>query len=123
MANLVSVLLISFLLNALAFAWAPGFGAFVHEDVLYVTVLGDKCNQYFAGLEVSDLCREDRLTKNYAIECEADLLIYQTQMACEDTTLAPQNFEIELEPTKIAPEARTLVLNYEGETQRVKIKD
>jgi hypothetical protein len=121
LTNIVAIFTLTFLVNALAFAFTPSFSAFTQDGVLYVTVLGDSCNEYMAGLEVSQVCDETRSEKNFALECEAELLVYQTQLVCNQDVSEPQTFEIELEPTKIAPEARALLLHYEGEVQRVEI--
>jgi hypothetical protein len=120
--NIISVFLLSFLINAVAFALSPQFSAFTKDGVLYATVLGDECNRYFGGIEVSPDCRSDRMTKNFALECEANLLVYQTEQACPKSAEVPQSFRIELAPTKIAPEARTLILHYGSQTQRVPIQ-
>jgi hypothetical protein len=91
---------------------AADFSAFVTNNVLYVTILGDSCNHVGGGLEVDGLCKKDRKTKNYAIECNAKLSIYHTEMACGDDTVKPKVVKIALEKTDVAPEARVLHLSY-----------
>lgn len=113
MTNTILILLLSFLINAAAFAQTPGFGAFVYNRVLYVTVLGDQCNLYFADLAIGDRCEE---------ECEAELLVFQTLRACEKKELIPKNFEIWLTDAGVPPEARVLILTYTGERKTVQIR-
>lgn len=121
MPNIIMILILSFVLNAFSFTFAKDFSAFVSEGVLYATVLTDQCNLHAAGLEIDPDCNKNRQTKNLAFNCQAELLIYQTLHQCEETRLQPQTFALRLDETKIAPEARTLILSYEGEEERVEI--
>lgn len=113
MANIISILLLSFLINAMAFAQSSGFGAFTYNRVLYVTILGDQCNLYFANLRIGERCET---------ECEAELLVFQTLRACEENGLIPKNFEINLTDAGVPPEAQTLLLTYLRERKSVEIR-
>lgn len=121
MAQLTSVIVLAAFVHGMAYAFLPSFSAFSQNGVLYVTVLGDQCNEYAAGLQVAPDCDKDRLNKNFALECEAELVVYQTLRDCQPDVLKPQTFELELEATKVAPEARTLILHYQDEVQEVEL--
>lgn len=99
---------------------APNFSAFISNDLLYVTILGD-CNNASGGLTVSPLCHKDRRTENYAISCGVELNVAKTRMYCVDQKVIPRVLVMELANYPIAPEAQTLVINYQGEKVRVKI--
>jgi hypothetical protein len=114
--------LVSVSFSAAAADEVPNFSAFAHEGILYVTFLGDSCNAVGGDLRVAGICRSDRLTRNYAVECDATLAIMQTEMACGDTTAKPRTVEINLEQAKVAPEARVLHLKHYDQTIDVKLK-
>ena len=102
--------------------FAASFSAFSIEDTLYVTIMTDGCNAYGVSLEVHPLCRSDRWTKNYAVQCNAKLSVNSTEMACEGKNAKAQVFELSLKDSKVAPEAKLLVLDYINQTITVDLK-
>jgi hypothetical protein len=102
-------------------AAGPEFGAFVTDNVLYVTFLGDNCNSYNASLQVEGLCHKGRMTMNYASQCGADLMVGSTKMACHSMEVEPHTFAIKLSETDVAPEAKVLFLKFNGKKTKVKI--
>jgi hypothetical protein len=99
----------------------PQFSAFAHNGMLYVTVLGD-CNSYGGSLEVSPTCRQDRVTKNRAVECDAKLAVISTKMACPETPPTAKVMAINLSQEKVASEARLLHLGYGAQTIDVRLQ-
>lgn len=102
-------------------AAGPRFGGFIHDNVLYVTVLGDSCNVFSMDISVAGICHENRMTTNFAEECEAELLVGTTKMLCPTDRIAPHVEAIDLEDAGVAKEAKVLVLKYAGKAIRIKI--
>lgn len=88
-------------------------------DTLVVKVVLDACNHFDGRLAVEPICHKDRLTKNYAQSCEANLSIIGTEMYCPEQKVRTLN--ISLGDSDIAPEAQELTLNYLGENLTVKL--
>lgn len=112
---LFSVLLLSGIAQA-----APTASAFTHKGMLYITVLGDKCNSISGGLEVDGICRDDRMTQNYAEECSAEVQLMQTEMYCGEDVEA-RVVTLDLQKENVAREAKTLHLRYGGEVITVEV--
>jgi hypothetical protein len=102
-------------------AGGPEFGAFVRDNILYVTILADSCNHFSVGLRVAGICHQNRMTANYADVCEADLLVGSTKMACHSDEVVPYSAAIDLAQAGVAREAKVLILNQNGRAIRVKI--
>lgn len=102
---------------------APQFSAFAVDDTLFVTVLADSCNNMKGSLKVDALCAADRNTRNWAIDCEADLNVMSTRMGCQDTKPVARVLEISLRDNNVAGEAQRLTLKYGQEQIEVQIKD
>lgn len=95
---------------------AKTFSAFADGDKLYITMLLDSCNGHAVDLAVDGLCKDDRLTKNYATHCGATMIVTSTQMYCEPMLTKPVTFELSLKESNIAAEAKELTLrSYSGE--------
>lgn len=94
--------------------------AFVNGSTLYVTVLGD-CNSMSGTLEVAPICNDKRLTKNFAVECEAQLSIQATELFCGGFKQA-HVIEIDLKKTDVAREAQVLNLDVMGRTLKIRLK-
>ncbi|WP_413290991.1 hypothetical protein [Bdellovibrio sp. HCB337] len=102
-------------------AEGPRFSAFVANNVLYATILGDTCNHYIAELKVSPMCLAGRLTKNYAEVCEATLQVGGTELYC-GTDTKPRVLQIDLKNAEITSEAKVLELEYLGRTIEVQLE-
>lgn len=100
---------------------AANFSAFAQGRTLYVTIMGDDCNNFGGGLNVDSFCKKSRMTRNYAPVCEASLLVRQTKMACANA--APVVLELDLDEQDVATEAQTLVLDYQGKTIEVDLSN
>jgi hypothetical protein len=111
----------AFSFSALASNDTPTFSAFSAGDRLFVTILADTCNAVGASLEVSGLCRSDRMTKNFATVCDASLLVMSTERACPDQNLEAKVVTLNLKNSKVAREARVLNLTYLGQEIEVKL--
>ncbi len=97
-------------------------GAFVTNNELQFTVLGDTCNHIGAKLEVDKLCDKDRLTRNSVVTCNAKLLVFQTEMYCGNTDLVPRTTTVKLKDTQVDPYAKVLALDYSGTELEVDLK-
>ncbi len=115
-------LFVGILISTRAQAETPKFSAFADGDDLHVTILYD-CNHISGSLNVSGICRDDRLTKNFVDTCEAVLRVSGTEMVCPPGKLNPKTFTLSLNEEKVAKEARSLVLKYQGQTIEVQLKD
>lgn len=113
---LFSVLLLSGITQA-----SPNASAFTHGGKLYITVLGDKCNSISGGLEVDGICRDDRMTRNYAVECSADVQLMQTEMYCGQDVEA-RVVTLDLQKENVAREAKILNLRFGTEVITVEVK-
>ena len=110
-----TIILLTTLLLTLS-SQAKTFSAFADGDNLYVTMLLDGCNGHALDLDVDGLCKDDRLTKNYATHCGATMIVTSTQMFCEPMFTKPVTFQLSLSKSNIAAEAKELTLrNYTGE--------
>lgn len=96
------------------------FSAFVSDNVLYVTIMGD-CNHHMGSLQVSEECNKNRRTKDLVRTCEAEVMVMMSRMACPGQKLTPKVLTIPLEKSDVAPEAHKLKLTYAGEEISVKI--
>ncbi len=101
---------------------APLFSAFANGDDLYVTILADSCNNIGADLIVADSCKDDRLTRNFASVCFAELEVSSTKMACHDLKSIPKVLVLSLKDSNVAKEAELLKLVYQNQTIDVLIK-
>ena len=110
---------LSFLFGSMALA-TPNFGAFTDSNRLYITILGD-CNTASAGLVVDPLCNKNRLTRNYVVECGAELVVATTRMICPDGEIIPKVFTFDLNKEPVAPEALELEIKYQTQTVKMKI--
>ena len=108
----------SVLLTLSSFAATPDFSAFSKDGELYVTVLGDTCNNYTGSLNVDSTCREDRAFENLATHCEASLMIKKTKMACKPGYM-PKVMKINLNDNNVAKESRNMSLSYGNDTIEV----
>jgi hypothetical protein len=118
MKNLIVAALASVSFSATAAA--PNFSAFAQDDKLIVTIMGDACNGFGGQLDVEGLCKADRLTRNFAIECSGTLSVISTAMMCLEKK--PVTLELSLKAAKVAPEARVLHLTYGNQTIDVQLK-
>jgi hypothetical protein len=101
---------------------APKFSAFADGDNLHVTVLKD-CNTITAQLEVAPNCKEGRPSKNLALFCSAELVVFATELACPQyEPLVPETVTLSLKKFKVAHEAQTLEISYLGESIKVELK-
>jgi len=107
--------------SASAAGETPRFSAFSVGDKLVITILADTCNAHRGSLSVEPLCRSDRMTRNWAIECSAQLQVMSTRMGCQDRELVPRTLTLSLSGNKVAHEARLLHLEYEGQTIDVQL--
>lgn len=98
----------------------PTFSAFTHAGSLYVTILGD-CNAVSGKLVVDNFCKADRLTKNFALECDVTLRVMQNQMACDPSSVEAKVVSFDLDRSNVAHEAQLLNLEYNGNTIKVEI--
>jgi hypothetical protein len=115
--TLLATLLITASINA------ASFSAFADGDNLYVTMLLDDCNSHGLALDVDGLCRNDRLTKNYATSCGADLIVRSTKMYCGKSSLEPVTFTLSLKKSNIASEAEELTLrNFNGDEVTIELE-
>jgi len=121
MKKMLSTLLLGLMVLSTS-AQLPGFSAFSDGDNVYVTVLGDSCNYKTANLKVSQSCQEDRLTKNIARSCNAELFISTSKMICFDNKLVPKVITLNLDDENVAQEAAVLKLTNDGVTIRVRLK-
>lgn len=99
----------------------PMFSAFTNGYMMYVTVPGS-CHNIGAKLNVAGICRSDRMTRNYATSCSADLVIVSPGEGGCPEPVGPQVFEVNLNKQKVAPEAETLHLKYNGQVIQVRLK-
>jgi|GEM_PF-5396473 len=88
-------------------------------DTLIVKVVLDACNNFDGRLAVEPICHKDRLTKNYALSCEANLSIMGTEMYCEEQKV--RTLKISLKESDLATESQELTLNYIGEKLTIKL--
>ena len=107
----MKTLIVSLTLLLSNFAFAANFSAFADGDKLHVTILTDTCNAYGVELVPNSLCHQDRLTRNYAVNCDAGLRVISTMMYCGEETKA-QVFTLSLDQSKVAKEAKTLNIEY-----------
>jgi hypothetical protein len=122
MKLLVSILVFGSTLAAQAANKSANFSAFINNNVLYATILGDGCNSFGGGLNVSPSCDKERLTDNIVSECKAQLSVISTQRACRTVKPYPAvTLAIDLADTKVDPTAQYLLLNYDNEVARLKI--
>lgn len=100
---------VTVLSSSSAFAAGPTMSAFATDTTIYVTVLGDGCNAVGGNLEVDGICNEDRLTRNYAVQCSASLSLMMTEMMCPaDRPPKATVLEFDIKESKIASEAKIL---------------
>lgn len=104
----------------MAFSAPANFGAFTYKNQLYVTLLGD-CNTASAGLVITPLCRKDRMTRNYVIECGAEIVVAKTRMTCPTEEIVPKVFTFNLSQEPVAPEAVEIELKYQNQTVKTTI--
>jgi hypothetical protein len=109
-------------LSASAASETSRFSAFSVGDKLVVTILADTCNTHRGSLRVEPLCRSDRMTRNWAIECSAQLQVFSTRMGCQDRELIPRTLTLSLKQNKVAHEARLLHLEYDGQMIDVQLR-
>jgi len=100
----------------------PQFSAFSDGENIHITFLGDKCNYYHAELNVEPLCQKNRLTRNFAVKCSAELNIAGTELYCGDD-LEPRVTTLKIKDTDIAPEAQTLTLKQGSEVINIVLKN
>lgn len=91
---------------------SPKFSAFIVDKILYVTLLGDACNDVSGRIVVDPLCKKSRLTRNFVVFCNVELETMQTLKACTDTKAAPKVVEIRLDQTEVDPKAKLLRLKF-----------
>lgn len=117
------VLLASLFLSAFAFS-APvtpaSFGAFTYKNYLYVTFLGD-CNTKSVDVQVGSLCNKDRMTRNYAVVCDSELVVGATRMICPDQVVEPKVYTFDLANLPVANESKYMVIKYNNESVKVKL--
>ncbi len=114
-------MLVVMVASSLGFASeAPRFSAFAAGDELYVTVLADSCNTLSGQLVVADFCKEDRLEKNLAPMCSAEVLIRSTLMGCNDKRKVARVVTMSLKAQNVAHEAEILKLTYDGQEIEVR---
>jgi hypothetical protein len=95
---------------------------FVKDNVLFLTVLGNNCDSLSGGIQVDASCNADRLTKNFALTCQADVIVKrETHNQCLAAIPKGHTFQIDLAKSKVAKEARNLILNYGDEIIHVQI--
>lgn len=99
----------------------PNFSAFVKDNVLYATIMGDSCNTYIGSLKVDGLCQKGRMILNYAEECDATLEVSITRMYCYDQTPTPHVVKIDLNEAGVTEEAKVLHLKYVDQVIDVQI--
>lgn len=117
------ILLVSLLLSSFAFSapTAPAsFGAFTYKNYLYVTFLGD-CNTKSVDVQVGSLCNKDRMTHNYAVVCESELVVGATRMICPDQVVEPKVYKFDLANLPVANESKYMVIKYNNEAVKVKL--
>lgn len=114
-----SLMLSSFAYSAAATVPAS-FGAFTYKNYLYVTFLGD-CNTKSVDVQVGSLCNKDRLTRNYAVVCDSELVVAATRMICPDQVVEPTVYKFDLANLPVASEAKVMVIKYNNESVKVKI--
>ncbi|MFN8790589.1 MAG: hypothetical protein ACK5Y2_03940 [Bdellovibrionales bacterium] len=100
---------------------SSSFSAFISTNILYVTVLGDTCNTLTGSLEVEESCRADVPRREPVETCQARLEISTTRKACPDRRRVPHVLEIDLRESRVAPDARILLLNHEDTTLRLRV--
>ncbi len=100
---------------------APKFSAFSTGDNLYVTILADSCNNLFGTLSVDDNCKEDRFTRNWAIQCSAEVRVSSTKMACHDSTPVPRVLTMSLKENNVAKESKILKLSFSNQAVKVQL--
>ena len=108
-----------FFFSAMAIS-ATQFGAFTDSNQLYVTILGD-CNTASASLVVNPMCRKDRMTENYASECQVDIIVATTRMFCTDQEIIPKVFKFDLAKELVATEAIDLEVKYQAQALKIKV--
>jgi hypothetical protein len=109
-------------LSTQAFSGSANFAGLVKDDSLFLTIKTDGCNSYRVGLEVDGSCNDDRLTANYAETCYASTTVLSTKKACPAGSGELKTFEINLKESKVAREAKLLVLKHSGESIEIEIK-
>jgi hypothetical protein len=98
------------------------FSAFTKGNLLYVTIIGDTCNQKSGSLKVTPFCDKNRSTRNAAPICEAELTVVSTMMGCEEVADRPQVLPaIDLAKTNLDPNSKVLKLLYGKQVIRVGI--
>ncbi|MBL7556103.1 MAG: hypothetical protein JNM24_09795 [Bdellovibrionaceae bacterium] len=117
------VLLTALFLSSFAFS-APAkpasFGAFTYRNYLYVTFLGD-CNTKSVDVQVGSLCNKDRMTRNYAVVCDSELVVGATRMICPDQVVEPKVYTFDLANLPVASESKYMVIKYNNESVKVKL--
>lgn len=98
----------------------PDASAFTKNGVLYLTILGDDCNSKAVSLDVAGICREDRLTRNWAATCLAEVLVKSTKMGCRGTKA--EVYEIDLDKANVAKESTTLYLSFGPEFNELAVE-
>jgi hypothetical protein len=99
---------------------SENYSAFSEGDNLYVTILGD-CNHYGGQLRVAENCKEGRAMKNRALMCSAELSVIKTEMGCPNGNVTPKVLTLSLDKAKVAREAETLNLEYNGSVVEVQL--
>lgn len=118
--KLLTMISVLFSIAAFATESSPQFSAFTSKGQLYVTILGDTCNNFIGRLEVDALCNDDRMTRNHASVCEVSLSVISTKMAC-GPGVKPRVLTMDLQKAKVAKEAVLLKLNYRGQELEVPV--
>lgn len=122
LAVLAASTLISMSANAQSKGGSDVGSAFVNNGVLYITTLGDGCNDSLISLDVAPNCLADRNAENHAVTCFANVRIATTRMACIGTEPQATVTAITLKEAKVAKEAKTLVLQLEGKMIKLSLK-
>ena len=101
--------------------WARNFSAFTHERILYLTVLGDNCNNFGYSLDVDELCLEDRISQNYAKDCRVGFWVVKTDKKCKEHKQVPVVIPIDLNISKIASEVEVLLLTHLDTGEQIQV--
>ncbi len=109
-----------FSLSGYAKEEVPRFSAFSDGKNLHITVMGDHCNSYNLILDVDPICKDDRMIRNFALECSASFTYLATEMYCGPET-TPRTMSISLKKANIAKEAKELTLSDGFSSIKVKL--
>lgn len=122
------ILLVSLFMSSVAFSASikaaknvpASFGAFTYKNYLYVTFLGD-CNTISVDVQVGSLCDKNRVTENYAVVCDSELIVGSTRMLCTDQVVEPKVYKFDLAQLPVASEAKVMVIKYNDQSVKAKI--